>query len=269
MMKLSVAVCTYWVAGALCGAAVFKGLHGWHLPHHRASPAATRARQLPYIGEAPPAPRRTPPAPPVLRWRTTRGDFDVLVNASKCPRSARQLRRLVASGFLDQHLGFWRVNKWITQFGADKSPGSRKRDGEADPFAAVRASHENDAHPDCAANASAPCAGGAPWARGDLALIGATALLFVRAANADMGRNRHDCPVGRVLGDGAARVLDALDDSYGNMIDTKSGRSQRAIFKDGLDGLLRDFPKTDLLWNVSWATELPGRRGPRGDELVP
>jgi len=159
---------------------------------------------------------------------------------------------LVASGFLDQRLALWRVNKWICQFGADKSPAARKRDGEpTDPFAAVRRSFGNDAHPDCGAG---PCEGGlAPWRRGDLALIGSTALLFVRGPNKQMGTNRNDCAVAGVV-DGLA-VLDRLDESYGNMIDHKRGLAQKEIFKTGLEGVLRDFPKTDILEGVSWVPE--------------
>ena len=173
------------------------------------------------------------------------------VNDTRCPKSAAQLRALVASGFLDQRLALWRVNKWICQFGADKSPAARKRDGGEDPFAAVRRSFGNDAHPDCGAG---PCDGGlAPWRRGDLALIGSTALLFVRGPNKQMGTNRNDCAVAGVV-DGLA-VLDRLDESYGNMIDHKRGLAQKEIFKTGLEGVLRDFPKTDILEGVSWVPE--------------
>ena len=121
-----------------------------------------------------------------------------------------------------------------------------------DPFAAVRRSFGNDAHPDCGAG---PCDGDlAPWRRGDLALIGSTALLFVRGPNKQMGTNRNDCAVAGVV-DGLA-VLDRLDESYGNMIDHKRSLAQKEIFKTGLEGVLRDFPKTDILEGVSWVPEV-------------
>ncbi|KAH8076871.1 hypothetical protein JL721_903 [Aureococcus anophagefferens] len=196
-------------------------------------------------------PHFSPPRSSLLASDHRRRRRRVRVNDTRCPKSAAQLRALVASGFLDQRLALWRVNRWICQFGADKSPAARKRDGGEDPFAAVRRSFGNDAHPDCGAG---PCEGDlAPWRRGDLALIGSTALLFVRGPNKQMGTNRNDCAVAGVV-DGLA-VLDRLDESYGNMIDHKRGLAQKEIFKTGLEGVFRDFPKTDILEGVSWVPE--------------
>jgi hypothetical protein len=39
------------------------------------------------------------------------------------------------------------------------------------------------------------------------------------------------------------------------MIDHKRGLAQKEIFKTGLEGVLRDFPKTDILEGVSWVPE--------------
>ena len=216
---------------------------------------------------APPPP--TPPptrGPPVLRCSTTRGPFAVELDPALCPNSAAQLSALASSGFLSQGLAFWRVNRWITQFAADQSPEGRRKAGRDDPFAAVRRAPHGDRHPSCppppppAATgredvAPDPCASEAakaararaPWPRGTLAVIGSTALLVVRAANSQMGTAPHDCPVGRVLGDGMETVFDKLHDGYGNTIDTQSGISQRDLFKEGLDLVRREYPQLDIL----------------------
>ena len=91
-----------------------------------------------------------------------------------------------------------------------------------------------------------------PWPRGTLAVIGSTALLVVRKGNRDMGTAPHDCPAARVATDGEAgdameRVFDALYDVYGNGVDTKSGPDQRRIFREGLEPMLVDYPKLDIL----------------------
>ena len=94
---------------------------------------------------------------PIIRCNSTRGAFHLEVSSELCPRGAKQLLLMVESAFLDQRLAFWRVNKWITQFGADMSPAARQKEAKrrgnssnfTDPFAVVRRGSGNDPHPAC------------------------------------------------------------------------------------------------------------------------
>ena len=108
-----------------------------------------------------------------------------------------------------------------------------------------------------------------PWRRGTLSLIGSTHLLVVRGANSNMGTAPHDCPVARVVDDDVhgetegsmTRVFDQLYDEYGNGVDTKSGPDQRSIFRVGLEPILAEFPKLDVLLSCAvadtrWAKEV-------------
>ena len=50
-----------------------------------------------------------------------------------------------------------------------------------------------------------------------------------------------------MLGDGMEAVFDKLHDAYGNTIDTRSGISQRDLFREGLGVVRREYPLLDVL----------------------
>mmetsp|Transcript_56012 Transcript_56012/g.96435 ORF Transcript_56012/g.96435 Transcript_56012/m.96435 type:complete len:302 (+) Transcript_56012:100-1005(+) len=217
------------------------------------------------------------PPLPILSCNTSKGVFSVLIHTELCPRSARQLVLMLELGFLNQGISFWRVNKWITQFGADKSPTARQKRGEIDPFANIRKGLGNDPHPACRAfnmtrkackHDSSPevktARQASPWKRGTFAVIGSTTLLVVIDPNSNMGVAAHDCPMGTVLtntssprapkegGDGMSGVFDRLYSGYGNVIDTKGrGPDQRDIFREGLGFMNREYPLTDVLYRCA------------------
>lgn len=108
------------------------------------------------------------------------------------------------------------------------------------------------------------------WDRGTFAVIGSTALIVVISGNSQMGTAGHDCPVGKVLGDGMEKVFDHLYKDYGNAIDTKSGPDQRYdnyfppflitpsfipalltlfrdLFREGISFMKREYPLVDSL----------------------
>jgi cyclophilin family peptidyl-prolyl cis-trans isomerase len=61
-----------------------------------------------------------------MTCNSTKGAFAVALDPSLCPRSVRQVAAMVQARFFTQGLSFWRVNEWITQFGADESPTARQ-----------------------------------------------------------------------------------------------------------------------------------------------
>jgi hypothetical protein len=63
---------------------------------------------------------------PRMTCNSTKGPFVVSLNPDLCPRSVRQIVTMLQAGFFAQGLSFWRVNEWITQFGADESPAARQ-----------------------------------------------------------------------------------------------------------------------------------------------
>jgi len=63
---------------------------------------------------------------PRMTCNSTKGPFVVVLNPVLCPRSVRQIVTMLQAGFFSQGLSFWRVNEWITQFGADESPAARQ-----------------------------------------------------------------------------------------------------------------------------------------------
>ena len=173
--------------------------------------------------------------PPKVQCSTSRGNFTVELHPEICPRGAKQIATMVSTKFLSQGIAFWRVNPWITQFGADLSPEGRRKRGEEDPWKMVRKGLGNDPHPACKPrgflNVSQCKAAqddeelkasrkAAPWPRGTLAVIGGSALLVVRGANSQMGVSAHDCPAGVVVS-GMQEVFDQLYDGYGNAIDNR------------------------------------------------
>jgi hypothetical protein len=101
-----------------------------------------------------------------FRCETTRGDFEVELRPDLAPYGAIRDRDMVDVGFFNQGIAFFRVNNWLTQFGADQLPGNRK---DGDPFTAVISDPKRDVHPDLVVNNSLT-----PWARGTFALIGET-----------------------------------------------------------------------------------------------
>ena len=48
---------------------------------------------------------------PLIECSTTKGEISIELHHKRCPRSARQIVMLVASGSLNQGVAFWRVNK--------------------------------------------------------------------------------------------------------------------------------------------------------------
>ena len=197
-----------------------------------------------------------------LQCSTSRGPFSVALYPDACPNSARQLSRLVQSGFLSQGLSFWRVNKWVAQFGEDETGESRLKRGKIDPFKSVRWNSRRDVHPHCGVARRGSCKGkpllkSHPWRRGTLALIGGLNILVVRRDSSAMGTNAHDCPVGMVEGDGMATVFDGLYSGYGNQLDTKTGPGHRHVFRQESSALRQQWPRLDQLYNCTMVARWP------------
>lgn len=190
-----------------------------------------------------------------FRCVTTRGDFEVQLRPDLAPIGAERIRNMVELGFFDQGIAFFRVNQWITQFGADQLPGNRN---DGDPFYKVRSNRGNDVHPDLTNVSSSSQSQKVltPWTRGTLANIGGgsgTQMVVVITPNARMGSLAHDAPAGFVT-KGMDTVFDRLY-QYGDIIDHPKGDpgpTQGGIFKEGLDYVHREFPQTDIIKSCSF-----------------
>jgi cyclophilin family peptidyl-prolyl cis-trans isomerase len=202
-----------------------------------------------------------------IRCETTKGYFNVELRPDLAPHGVKRIREMVEIGFFNQGIAFFRVNNWLTQFGADQDPRNRM-DGN-DPFKLIRSDSKPDVHPDLIASAGAhqnisstgpASAGGVsptssqkrlpltPWVRGTLALIGRTQMVVVIRPNPHMGTQGHDAPAGFVT-QGMDTVFDRLY-RYNDIIDNPKGDpgpNQIAIAKEGMAYIHREFPHTDFI----------------------
>ena len=185
---------------------------------------------------------------PVVVCATSLGPYAMELRADWSPRGAQRVLELVRKGFFTD-IGFFRVNKWITQYGADR----KSRRGA---FSSIRdVSIKDDPNP----------FEGKGWARGMVAMPGggpntrASQLLVVRAPNSwnggpgqpnggAMGAEFFDAPVGRIIA-GMDTVFDKLYEGYGDVIEDSANVSpdQGKIFEEGNAYLRREFPKLDWL----------------------
>jgi peptidyl-prolyl cis-trans isomerase A (cyclophilin A) len=185
---------------------------------------------------------------PVVVCATSLGPYAMELRADWSPRGAQRVLELVRKGFFTD-IGFFRVNKWITQYGADR----KSRRGA---FSSIRdVSIKDDPNP----------FEGKGWARGMVAMPGggpntrASQLLVVRAPNSwnggpgqpnggAMGAEFFDAPVGRIIA-GMDTVFDKLYEGYGDVIEDSANVSpdQGKIFEEGNAYLHREFPKLDWL----------------------
>lgn len=187
-------------------------------------------------GRAPKTRNTVPPGH--IRCRTTKGDFEVTLRPDLAPSAVNRLQEMVEIGFFNQGIAFFRVNQWLTQFGADQH-------GRADdPFASIRRPLTKEVHPDLKRNNAKLSS----WERGTLALIGGTQMVIVIHPNPNMGTNSHDAPAGFVT-KGMDTVFDSLH-QYNDPINNPKGAPgplQTGIFKEGLAYIEREFPQTDII----------------------
>mmetsp|Transcript_5601 Transcript_5601/g.13656 ORF Transcript_5601/g.13656 Transcript_5601/m.13656 type:complete len:250 (+) Transcript_5601:90-839(+) len=180
---------------------------------------------------------------PGFTCQTTKGEFEVELDPVLAPKSTDRILDMIKSGYFDQGIAFFRVNQWITQFGADHL---RRK---PDPFASLRGKVEQDVNPygpkehdpgDIRKRKAHP------WKRGTWAWIGGTQMIIVRKANAQMGTNPQDAPAGTVVR--GMDVIDSLDHSYGNAVDSAGqGPDQVRIMQEGNDHIHKEFPNTDFI----------------------
>jgi cyclophilin family peptidyl-prolyl cis-trans isomerase len=189
-----------------------------------------------------------------FRCETTKGDFEVELRPDLAPHGVQRIREMVRIGFFNQGISFFRVNEWMTQFGADQLPRHRK---DPDPFSLVRSDATKDVHPDLVTlqekkhdSSTAPVKKSlTPWGRGTLALIGATQMVVVTTPNPHMGTKAHDAPAGFVNEIGMETVFDRLH-RYNDVINNPKGDpgpKQEGIFREGMVYLNRDFPQVDVI----------------------
>jgi cyclophilin family peptidyl-prolyl cis-trans isomerase len=196
---------------------------------------------------------------------TTKGNFEVELRPDLAPNGVQRLKEMVDIGFFDQGISFFRVNQWMTQFGADQLPQHRK---DSDPYSSVRSTFPTDVHPDLIASRQRkdpkdlnqtglvpkPPKSLSPWKRGTLALIGGTQMVVVTTPNPHMGTQSYDAPAGFVDSKGMDTVFSNLH-RYNDVINNPTGDpgpKQEGIFQEGMEYITREFPQTDIIKSCSF-----------------
>jgi len=187
---------------------------------------------------------------------TSKGPFRiVLADAATSPKAVKFLSYLVDVGFWSggspggpesKGIAFFRVNEWITQFGAHgraykvpKAPGMNyDRDSEVRDLNPIAEKKKR-----------------IPFKRGDMNLLGGTQFTIVRKPNKYMGVEDYDTVVGRVPEEDMRNVIDKLY-AYNDIIDHPHGGpgpDQTRIYAEGWAHLEREFPLVDRITACRWA----------------
>jgi len=192
----------------------------------------------------------------IILCETSKGPFRiVLSDAATSPKATKFLSYLVDIGFWSggppggpesKGVAFFRVNEWITQFGAHgkaykvpKAPGMNyDKDGEVRDLNAIADKKKR-----------------IPFKRGDMNLLGGTQFTIVRKPNKYMGVEDHDTVVGHVPEEDMRNVIDKLY-AYNDIIDHPHrgpGPDQTRIYAEGWAHLEREFPLVDRITACRWA----------------
>uniref|UniRef100_A0A7S3LLP8 Uncharacterized protein n=1 Tax=Aplanochytrium stocchinoi TaxID=215587 RepID=A0A7S3LLP8_9STRA len=153
----------------------------------------------------------------------------------------------VAAGYWQSKVPFFRVNRHITQFGP-----TQQLSREQDPFLEIRDGAKRDENPYGGVGKdedSVKLRKLHPWRRGTIASIGGKHFVVVIRPNKQMGINRHDAPLGFINEYDMQNVFDNLY-QYNDIIDKPQGGAgpdQVRLVKEGLDYIMREFPKTDFI----------------------
>ena len=150
------------------------------------------------------------------------------------PSGVQHLTDFIESGYFGgEQVSFFRVNKWITQFGADE--------GSARPqFAKLR--HWPDSQKD-----KNPC-GDTRWHLGTFAMLGGNQMLIVINPNDAMGKAKLDAPAGYVVaGMDVVKRLHAYNDQIDNP-NGGEGPDQGKLQAQGGRAYLKErFPQLDWI----------------------
>lgn len=173
-----------------------------------------------------------------MRCPSTKGVISISLNPGTAPRSIERILLMLELDFFDQGIAFFRVNDDAIQFGAYKHPKD-----ESDRLWPLKKKLDpQDTNPWPKEERRKHT-----WKRGDFALIGETQMIICRRDGTMMGINDQDVVAGTISEANMASVLDQLDRSYGNDLDTGTGPNQVKIFYEGMDYIKREFPKTDYI----------------------
>lgn len=190
--------------------------------------AAACHRPPPSVLRAAPAALDTPaPDSFVVRFETSRGDFDLMVHRDWAPRGADRLHGLVRHGVMDGVRFFRAVPNFVVQFGLSGDP-------------AVTAALKERRIPDDSVRRSN--------VRGTLAFAAAgpntrTSQLFINLKDNQRLDRLGFAVLGQVVR--GMEVVDALYTGYGEAPPRGEGPTQDRIATEGEAYLARDFPKLD------------------------
>jgi cyclophilin family peptidyl-prolyl cis-trans isomerase len=186
---------------------------------------------------------------PVAEFKTTKGDFEVQLRPDLAPAGVKHLTDMIEAGYFTE-ISFFRVNEWITQFGADEHATRPE-------FKELRAwsDEKKDAN---------PC-GEHRWAEGTYAMLGGNQMLIVIKPNDDMGKNKLDAPAGYVVkGSDVLAKLHAYNDQIDNPNGGPGPDQGKLQGSGGLAYLKKDFPDLDYILS---AKVLPAEGGSGGMKL--
>lgn len=179
------------------------------------------------VGAAPAALDRPAPDSFVVRFETTKGDFDLMVHRDWAPRGADRIHGLVQHRVLDGVRFFRAVPNFVVQFGLSGDP-------------AVTAALKDRRIPDDSVRRSN--------VRGTLAFAAAgpntrTSQLFLNLKDNQRLDRLGFAVLGQVVR--GMDVVDALYTGYGEAPPRGTGPTQDRIATEGEAYLARDFPKLD------------------------
>jgi peptidyl-prolyl cis-trans isomerase A (cyclophilin A) len=178
----------------------------------------------------------------LVRFATSKGDFDVMMRAGWAPRGAARVGEVVASGFYDGARFFRAVRGFVIQWGIPADTASMGAwNGRAIADDPVRESN---------GRGTMTFAAGGPGTR--------TVHLFINLRDNARLDAMGFAPVGEVVR--GMDVVDSLYTGYGESAPAGKGPTQRALSAEGEALLAREFPLLDRIRTARVVRVWPGAR---------
>ncbi|MDE2291691.1 MAG: peptidylprolyl isomerase [Elusimicrobia bacterium] len=164
-------------------------------------------------------------------FKTTKGDFTVLVHRDWAPNGADRFYNLVKLGYFQDIAFFRAIDGFMVQFGiaGDPALSAKWRSANIDDDAA--AGHSNS-------RGMVTFATAGPNTR--------TTQMFINYKDNSFLDNQGFTPFGEVMGEGM-KVIDSLYKGYGEGAPSGAGPDQGRIQREGNAYLKKDFPKLDYI----------------------
>lgn len=192
------------------------------------APVPATGRVAPELAVAPDSATLADADSVLVRFVTTKGDFDVMLRRSWAPFGAVRVSRVVASGYYDEARFFRALRGFVVQWGIPADTARRAMWSARIPDDTVRESNRR--------GTVTFAAGGANTR---------TAQLFVNLRDNARLDATGFAPVGEVIR--GIEVVDALHTGYGEGAPAGQGPTQGRISAEGEPYLAREFPQLDKI----------------------